>query len=1601
MPMQNFEEAGFPGGLILQRSSAAAPGSLIELTNGIVTQEGIIRSRGGSVRLNVTPLDDGAAGTQVHSLVWHGTSSYFGVSTVIKRAFTTDIVTGLSGLRTTFARMSPSSAVSGKEFTYFANATYNGTFGAATGDGRKKDDGSNVFNWGLDGPTASLVAALTPTVTTDQPATTAIDAFANAYTAQDGFGTEAVAALPYATSARSFTVPSGKIERYRRTGLTLDLSTRGQNGFIRIMLRTNNRQNLDHVELAFSAGTDAGTFTNDYYTTRIRALDFTADNTWQEFRIRKPDFTRVKLTSGSAKTWADIVAVQVTVGANGKGEVIVSADDARVEADTHVEGRVAYRITLWNDTLKTRSNAKRLVDDYAGTDYTTADVLAVRQRVVVPRPAIGAWDAAATHWELWRRNEEVSGEFFFVARILRATASYDDDKAEHELGDPLVEDNHIPPAAQFVLEYDERLFLFGMDQGTSGSGEEEARYTIRWSKRGYPESFPKNQYQLVSDPTDPIMGGCVWAGSIYLFTKNRIRSLAGSGGTYTLRETEAPTGTPSGFSIGVSAQGIFYRAIDGVYLFSGNTAQKISEAVDPIFYGDATVVDQVTITPLNLSSLAYNVIGTVALGYYVFVYTDTGGNRQVLFYEIATGKWSRQTNGTANSGWFITGLHWVRTDAGVPIITPLRAGTNSGWVVHVPVTEHMGSVTADAGPANIPFAVQLKAWDTELKSSDVETDFKDIVVDANTGNEVLTVQVSFDGAAYVTLGTVQTTVRDKVYLPINSGVGTIAFRCAVRITGSLSTARVLLYAVGTQHIPEPQRLLDSSTDYDQQGWPGEKILQELQIEANTFSTAVVVTVEVDGVDLAQTFSLNTALRKHVVFSFNIENPRGTNLRLKWNGSVESKIYGYKFQFLKEPLSITKLETEVSDEGWPAEKILQELQITANTHGANVTVTVEIDGVDLSPTFTLNTGAHRDRVFSFAIENARGTNLRLKMECATAWTYYKHEFQYLKEPLSILKLETAVSDEGWPAEKILQELQIVANTHGADVTVTVEIDGVDLSPTFTLNTGVHRDRVFSFPIENARGTMLRLKMSCATTWLYYKHEFQYLKEPLSITKLETAVSDEGWPGPKILQELQIWANTHSANVTVTVEIDGVDLSPTFTLNTAAHRDRVFSFALENARGTNLRLKMECATAWTYYRHKFQVLNEPLTVTKLQTAVTDEGWPAEKILQQFQIIATTGNAVVDVTIDLDGADYSEVFHIPANIEHQATVFSFAIENTRATMIRLEMTSTIAWVYYGHQFQYLKEPLSITKLETAVSDEGWPGEKILQELQITANTHGLPVDVVIEADGTNLGQAFVLNTGAHYSQVFSFNVPHPRATNLRLKMTLRTPETDPWVYYSHKFQFLNEPLSITKIETAIEFLGWPGPKLFRVGELEINTKGTNVSVTVLIDNVIRQTEVVNTGTAHTTVTIEMTTTPEGRAAAIRLTSTATFLYYGWQWTSIVKLPSPVTFYDSTPIALWKGKKGWLGARSQFVVRGTALITVTLYMDDNIKATLTIPTQAARTAVLLILPIGVTGKIAQVKLVSSAPFQIFPEGSYIEAHALDADRESQRWEFVQQEIA
>ena len=207
---------------------------------------------------------------------------------------------------------------------------------------------------------------------------------------------------------------------------------------------------------------------------------------------------------------------------------------------------------------------------------------------------------------MWRRNVLLGdGNWHFVSRATVATATQTDDLGDVALGEGLFDIHHIPPASKFILgPFDNRCFFFGMTNVTSGSGEEEAPYAFRWSESGYPESCPFTNYGLAGDPIDIIIGGCIWAESIILFTKSRVYRVRGLQGSYIATATEAPEGTGSPYSIAPSPHGVFYKGYDGVYLFTGGTAANISTEIEPLFRGETFTLDGVVISPIDVSTAA-------------------------------------------------------------------------------------------------------------------------------------------------------------------------------------------------------------------------------------------------------------------------------------------------------------------------------------------------------------------------------------------------------------------------------------------------------------------------------------------------------------------------------------------------------------------------------------------------------------------------------------------------------------------------------------------------------------------------------------------------------------------------------------------------------------------------------------------------------------------------------------------------------------------------------------------------------------------------------------------------------------------------------------
>ena len=781
----------FEPGWILKRGTQASPNGLLVIENARVEPDNSIISRDGAARINAQQLTDGSS-TNVHSHTLSGTTRYVGVGTIIQRGIDpgTTIVPGLSGERITFAKASPSPATT-EQWTYFCNGD------AAC---RKKDNGTLTRTWGLDGPSAAPTIALSANL----PPATLIDAMSTAYTVVDT-GTEGVAAEPYEGTARTFTVTTGNTCRFRRTIATLDLSAFGEQGFIRLMVRLSRVADMELLGLAFDV--NDGTFTKDFYEVSTSQLGFTVDNTWQELFIRKGDFVRVKSTAGSTLTWSTVKAIQFVVSGTGStpNPFLFSVDDLRLESDSHLTGVMDYRMTWWNDDLKIRSNARALADIYSLTDRTSGTLNVNHQAITVTKTATTT-DPQVTHWELWRRNRRGAGLFQYVDRIPVATPTYLDTFKDEDLGEGLVEDNHIPPPAKFVLEFDDCLFLFGLaPDATLGTGEEQAPYAVRVSSRFRPESFPLTNYFLAGNPTDTIRGGCVWQNQLWIFTKSHVYRVEKLANGYLAQLTEAPVGTESPYSISPSPYGIFYYApFHGPQVFNGSTSTSISsKTIQPFFEREAIFTDGVLIhvaVPDDVTDHT-NVLGQYFNNTYVMVIGATDNTRHIIVYNIEFQRWHK----VSGPDLVLQRLDSARGAVPGILVSNLESGTAQGWLLRIaPVT----GTFIDPDETPITMTIQL-VMNGLLKPEDSEMDLKDFIIDCHTGGQPMLIQASFDDSPLETLGTQSTSVRDRVIVRVpntgpTAGGGRICYKVALRLTITQTTSRIQLYGIGVNYWLEPR-----------------------------------------------------------------------------------------------------------------------------------------------------------------------------------------------------------------------------------------------------------------------------------------------------------------------------------------------------------------------------------------------------------------------------------------------------------------------------------------------------------------------------------------------------------------------------------------------------------------------------------------------------------------------------------------------------------------------------------------------------------------------------------------------------------------------------
>lgn len=606
------------------------------------------------------------------------------------------------------------------------------------------------------------------------------------------------------------------------------------------------------------------------------------------------------------------------------------------------------------------------------------------------------------------------------------------------------------------------------------------------SKRGYPESWPADQYQDVCAASEELMNGGALATAGFCFSRTRLYSiLLNSDGSWTTEPTACSEGLVGRWAMALTPFGIAFVSAFGVRLTTGGAPERLSEDwIDPLFRGD---------TVRGLAPIDFTVPTALQLAYYKdelwMTYQDTGAVRRHLLYNFFTKTWRPYLFGEP--------LACVYGEPVQGASSRLLLGGNATGQVYT----HSGF--SDDGAA-ISYACRTGAYD--FGEPRIEKLLSEIILDAELQTATLTVQAYLNDELTTVTGQVVVGVaglRRYTFEPF----GTSPMRArnvAVELSGSAPTdARLAFNALGVSRQFQPAITLNQPTPWEELPG-GEGYVWGCLITCDTGNTSRTVLVETTtnngSVTTVATLTVLADGRKKLPFSWT--SVLAQQIRLRPTGTCIPWIR-FKVEWLSdpEPPRLLGWDTNWEDFGTMADKWLKGYLLEADTFNAAKTVVIDYIGdsgaVQLaaqSNSLTFNGRGVQHLTFS----KLRGRLFRLRATDANFGKFYKWQPIFDEEPLSLRLWQTQERPhqglegrwqkplEGWISIRSSAAVNLRILSYGAAGAL------LDTS-NYTLVSTVGAKQKIRVPLNPAKGLLFEYLLSSSSAFWLYKEESELLVE----------------------------------------------------------------------------------------------------------------------------------------------------------------------------------------------------------------------------------------------------------------------------------------------------------------------------------------------------------------------------------------------------------------------------------------------------------------------------------------------------------------------------
>jgi hypothetical protein len=394
-------------------------------------------------------------------------------------------------------------------------------------------------------------------------------------------------------------------------------------------------------------------------------------------------------------------------------------------------------------------------------------------------------------------------------------------------------------------------FYFGLDPLNPGD--------LLWSKGNNFDSAPDTNRMFVTSPSEPLMNGTITSELSTVFSTERfwliypnfgdlLAAVTGTEGQqWTLIQAQATRGLYMRYAIDALGSMIAYRAKDCIAVSQGGQAEEsITDSIYNLFpHGGQTPANAQTtvVTPVTIAGqVVYPPDDTkpnaqtlkLSPGYIFYNYQDTNGVPRTLVYDIAAKGWSLDTyTPDANCHLWPVG----------PTTAPLL-GCTDGTVRRLGDGGETGtSVIATRSESGADSRAPMRLGDMYLKA----------LVNAGYNVQValwksrMTVQMS--GYSPTALNPPSglppgTAVLASYILDFTAGFAADVDDVGVVFQWPLGSANVIdLWQPDWTELPEVTQ--DRPTDWDDGGSPGNKFVQGMYLECDTFGQTKTFQVESD------------------------------------------------------------------------------------------------------------------------------------------------------------------------------------------------------------------------------------------------------------------------------------------------------------------------------------------------------------------------------------------------------------------------------------------------------------------------------------------------------------------------------------------------------------------------------------------------------------------------------------------------------------------------------------------------------------------------------------------------------------------------------------